>query len=633
MKRLLCIVLTLIMCLSLISCGEKPVEETTPTVPDITEEPITETETEEEQIPVFSEIIADGCFDPEYDYSANARYKVCYIRLRDTANEIFDKYLAHWCGKMNIEYTSVVLTSFDDDLYISKIETLIPQYDGFILEGHYSEIDIRCNELLDEAGCSYVSGLVSFYDNNGLKPILTYPCVSYHTEDFGTKAAEYLVDYYRENWSDVPVSKIGVMRFTINGNEYIENNEETFLKAIYEAAPELRDNVIDATFLHYDESGGSYSISQILEEKTQYSHWLCYGCFTGLADSICTALTDHGFADTSVVVGYGMSDTLFESWDSGAAMPERAAFTSSELLGAEHTVSALYAFMTGMSTPETIWSDWIDENDAGYGKRALPFYWITKENYRQFAEWIDLYAGANFYSYDVQGITAETYSARTTLPDTYKRETPNFETFTIDDCEVISIDHQLGYNSVFRYRSIRDVSFTSPTVIIGKVVSVRYTDSVIEYERYYAPYTIYDIEITDSVRGGLAVGSVVSVTEYGGYLTAAAYNHNLSQKIVNDGLERYSDGCVVEWGYMGGIPPLKESDEVLLFLRQSEIDPNAFEVLGSWMGMYHIEDGTVWRYIEADEIFTFGTVEEAKKEIENFPFDIEVYRKRFGYDD
>ena len=324
MKRLLCIILAVIIGLSVMSCGEKPVQEEP--IQHEQEQQTSEETADVETTPVFSEIIADGCFDPDYDYSANPRYKVCYIRLRDIVNEMFDKYLAHWCGKMNIEYASVVLTSFDDDLYISKIEALIPQYDGFVLEGYYSEIDIRCNEVLDEAGCSYISGLVSFYDNSGLKPVLMYPCVSYHTEDFGTKAAEYLVEYYRKNWSDVPVSEIGVMRFTFGGNNYIAKNEKTFLKAFYQAAPELSDNVIDATFLYNDESGGSYSISQILDEKTQYSHWLCYGCFTALADSICTALTDHGFADTSVVVGYGMPNTLLESWDEGVPMPERAAF-------------------------------------------------------------------------------------------------------------------------------------------------------------------------------------------------------------------------------------------------------------------------------------------------------------------
>jgi len=77
MKRMLCIILALIMCLSLLSCGEKPVQdETTPPVQDVTDDPVTDTQTEtkeEEEPPVDPKTIwngtlthgGEGFYDPD----------------------------------------------------------------------------------------------------------------------------------------------------------------------------------------------------------------------------------------------------------------------------------------------------------------------------------------------------------------------------------------------------------------------------------------------------------------------------------------------------------------------------------------------------------------------------------------
>jgi len=69
MKRLLCIILAVIIGLSVMSCGEKPVQEEP--IQHEQEQQTSEETADVETTPVFSEIIADGCFDPDYDYSAN----------------------------------------------------------------------------------------------------------------------------------------------------------------------------------------------------------------------------------------------------------------------------------------------------------------------------------------------------------------------------------------------------------------------------------------------------------------------------------------------------------------------------------------------------------------------------------
>ena len=114
MKRVLSIILALIMCLALISCGKSE----TPAEPNetVTETPVTdetETDVEVEEEPLDPKTIWNGTlehrdevgfFNPDYDYSANPRYKVCFFADGPhTGLEEYDAVISHWCEKMNIE--------------------------------------------------------------------------------------------------------------------------------------------------------------------------------------------------------------------------------------------------------------------------------------------------------------------------------------------------------------------------------------------------------------------------------------------------------------------------------------------------------------------------------------------------
>ena len=97
----------------------------------------------------------------------------------------------------------------------------------------------------------------------------------------------------------------------------------------------------------------------------------------------------------------------------------------------------LWAFMSGQATPDTIYPEWVDVNDKGdvidengnvveehfIPKVLLPVQVITKDNYKQYLEWSDLYAygPGEKGDYDYEPVTdINMFPARMDPPESYK---------------------------------------------------------------------------------------------------------------------------------------------------------------------------------------------------------------------
>ena len=636
MKRIISIILALLMCLALVSCGKEETPAADETVSETPE--ITETETTDESASSDTSSEAHKIYDrpfitPDYgtywegyDYHSNPTFTLCYFVPdgREIAVKQFEKHIAQWCEVMNIEFAGIVEGGWDYEEYITNLENAANEYDAIIL--YYAIEPERVAEILDEAQCPWMS-VVEMRTGTLYDTPLLHPYINYDYTRIGKTAAEYLVQYDDENLTHIDRSRIGVLCISLSAAAKLKECGEQFYLTLGELDADLQSRYVEVDTSSTTLEGLPYTFVQnAKEDYPEIDHWLCYTVVMNDARDICNAAEEFGVSDMFTIITNGYDDELIESWDNGEETPWKAVMLSDNMLWAELLVGAVYDMWAGQIVAEDLWSEWIDGNDPGYGKHLLPVNLFDKDNYQEYFEWTDVYSGADNYDYDVYGVTRDSFESKAEVPKNYIKIPISIDTFTIDGCEVIDLGITQGYRGFFRYRSIRDISVTSPTVIAGKVLSVSYTDSVKD-GYYYEPYTIYEVEIIECIRGEFTRGTIVSVAEYGGYLRAEAYNHNLSQKY-ND-KERYNEGQVIDWGYMGGIPPLEAEDEVLLFLRQSDIDPDALEIIGSWMGTYHIEDGNVWRYIDPDKIFTFGTYEEAKAEMEKYPFDAEVYKKHF----
>ena len=307
MKRLLCITLALIMCLSLISCGKSDVQEEPPadeTVNDVPEVKDEETEEKEEEPPVDPATIwngtlehrdEEGFYDPNYDYSANPRYKVCVFTDGIARSELYEAAIARWCDVMNIEFGGIINPNDLEGNDHDNLRELAREYDGIILTHDYGYTDI-----LNEEGCPWIFWMYESHGEEKLKA----PVVIHSFDGVGAVLAENAASYYEENLADVPVSQVGVMYVTFSASPVQYAMEAEFMEAINNIAPELAENV-----LVHDMAAGPVSTDRVtfdewynifLEENTQYTYWLC--CAIGdEVDDASAAFLRNGFEENAYI--------------------------------------------------------------------------------------------------------------------------------------------------------------------------------------------------------------------------------------------------------------------------------------------------------------------------------------------
>ena len=82
---------------------------------------------------------------------------------------------------------------------------------------------------------------------------------------------------------------------------------------------------------------------------------------------------------------------------------QTAIYTAQDMYS-EPIICALYAFMSGQATPETIWPDWKNPADGGtYAKLYLNSATLRHEDYQEYMEWVDSYTGMDNSNYEYNG--------------------------------------------------------------------------------------------------------------------------------------------------------------------------------------------------------------------------------------
>jgi ABC-type sugar transport system substrate-binding protein len=240
----------------------------------------------------------------------------------------------------------------------------------------------------------------------------------------GELQGERLVQYYKENWSDVPLSEVGFI--SIDFSVVPPIHERTVgAKTSWLAGGGSEDNflVADCVTGNMDMDTANSLVSSLVSTNGQYTHWLIAGSVDDLALGAANALDSLGLDDVSCIVAVG-GPGLYNQWDSGTENAFKFVLATGNQLFGEPTMGALYAFLSGTATPDNIWPSWVDVNDHGgdghtYAKFLLPIYWVDHSNYKQYLEWSDAYGEVNDYNYEVTGITRDSFPARWTVPDYY----------------------------------------------------------------------------------------------------------------------------------------------------------------------------------------------------------------------
>jgi len=411
MKKVLAILLMLAMVFALVAaCGGNNDGGTTPTTPTA---PGTGGDTVDPGREFTGEI---GFFDPDYDYFANPRLRFAYLRIRnspiyaDLANSF-----AVWAEMANVDL-SIYDANDDDDLFISMLEMLVLQgYDGFLLDPEMVNYPAVVSVVRD-LGIPFMPGLGLPLDAQTGR--LTNPFVGFDFRFVGEQMGHWLVDYWRENWSHVPIENIGFMGVDWSHVYEISVRIDGALDVIREAIPDIEDRFFRPdTIVGTLNSATAYQVAGAVFGTTpEITHWLIVGTVDDFADGAVTAARDAGLEGQTVAIAMG-GPGLLAQWEAGIQNDFKAAFVSVGVIYAEPMFFGLHALVMGYATEETLWApEWINHsNNETYAYLMLPTIIIEHDTYQYYLMWVDLYTGLNVSDFPVTP-TIDMFSARIDPP-------------------------------------------------------------------------------------------------------------------------------------------------------------------------------------------------------------------------
>ncbi len=376
-----------------------------------------------------------GFYDPHYDYESEPRYKVQYIVMgsRNTFNEKFDEAFEHWTSKMNIDYGAIWYCEEDAETYINNITVFAEQgVDGFLINAH-AQMYPRIDELLEELGIPWMTfgSEPRDYEQEGA-PLL-HPNVSFDYYERGVQMAETLLELKDELWPDAPYEEIGfIFGEMVNNSPFNRFNQgayDTWIELTGLENNYFKYNYIEI-LIEFDSfySEVRWALKNNIEENPEIKYWLYAADMKEVASCAVSAFEELGVSNNACVASSnkGFDDEYLAAqlneWDEGKENIWYAMDYIPYTIYAEPIIGALYAFMSGQATPETIWPEWVNRSDCGgednsYASLIVPSYWIDCDNYQSILKWTDIYAGTdNFPHYPADGITPETYSARAKVP-------------------------------------------------------------------------------------------------------------------------------------------------------------------------------------------------------------------------
>lgn len=446
MKKLTAAIIAICMVLILVSCGESADvnEEKDGTGYQNTE--MADTETTDDSKRNDTGPAVPGYFDAEYDYASGESYKVGYLSMQnDFLTMEFDTAFGMWAPRLNIDYTNLwcpVSGSIDE--FLSGITTYADQgYDGLLLTPD-STVYNRVIEVCEENEMPFFPVLGQARDYTGDGRLLA-PGSGYDASDLGKAGFEQLIKWKEETYPETKWDKVGFISITWSIAPEVHQRTNIHEQMWAEMFPEFGTYdeqmsvnpkhffIADAASGNADQTTCQNLVTQIISSNSEYEVWLIAAAVDYYAMGANAAIENLGIVDSSCVIAIG-GGALREQFDNGIENAWRYAYCGPAGPFTEVPINALYAFMAGYATQETIYSEWVDPNDKGdifdengklveehnYAKVLLKSTWIDIDNYKEYHEWSDYYSfgeGDGLFNYDVTVTDRDLYSAYEPIPD------------------------------------------------------------------------------------------------------------------------------------------------------------------------------------------------------------------------
>jgi len=391
-----------------------------------------------------------GWFDPNFDYTAYPQYKIALIASsNDFLTLEFDRAFQDWAVRMNMNYTGLWFgTAGNDDEYLSGLQSYCQQdYDGLIIQPNLN-IYSRIKEILDEANMQWSGGIGQARSDNGIGPLI-HPTVGFINVEVGYKLMQYCLEWKEANYPDVPWEKVGVIQIDMGVSDEIMIRSQGSEIWWAQEHPEMGEYNVDREInpKNYwlldvmmgtgDQVTAMNMTTQVMSANPDIEVWLVPACVDFYAMGAAQAAENLGLTDRTEIVCNGGSQLPLQ-YDAGIENAWRSALYTAQPIYGEPMIAMLWAFMSGLATPETIYPEWVKWDDKGdikdasgnvieehnYANVLIPAFWITKDNYKSYLEWVDLYAyGAEsdgLYNYE-KVTDLNLFPARAEVPDNYKK--------------------------------------------------------------------------------------------------------------------------------------------------------------------------------------------------------------------
>ena len=442
MKKILALVLALMLVFSLCAC-DKGGGTTNPTsAPTAAPAPGGNDSQPAATGKAYPNCNADGSinldtiahYDAEYDYSKNPKFKVAYLVANSGPlyEQSADAY-EHWAPLFNMEWAGFISANGDSDMFLTNLQTAIDQgVKGFILDPDSTIFPAVVNLLNQYPDVCWMSQMSpprdgETGDNVPVGGNLINNYVGFDNTEAGRQVTRVLIDWKNRTYPDVPWSEVGFLMvdYTLSPPLHERNigSHEVWIEA-----GGLEENffVADTVSTGMTMQGGLDAIGPVVSSNSKIKYWLCNGMFDDMAQAAASIFDQQGLTETSCVADFGGS-ALQMQWDAGQQDAYRYAIFTAQNLYAEPIIGAVYAFLNGWATPDSIWPSWVKWDDHGtdghtYSQLRLPTEPLEYETYKHYLEWTDMYAHADAYPYSQDGISLDDFSPFVSeVPADYKQ--------------------------------------------------------------------------------------------------------------------------------------------------------------------------------------------------------------------
>ena len=372
-------------------------------------------------------------YDPNFDYSQIEKHRIIYITesAPDSSTDRIDSGLRHWSGLMNIQYDGVVTANGDVDLFLTLIQTQIDQgYEGLVLDPSGLMMEAVADVMAGNPDVSWMTFNMSARAYDSSVPddpgTLLHPFAGFDFIFNGQQSARGLLEWKESALPDVPWDRVGYI--VIQNAEFgvfnlIQAGSDQIMRE--SQIPNENHFIADVAALSGSMTDAAQQAVSNIITTHDFDVWLISCLIENYAQGAAVTTTTLGITDTACIISTSAS-ALIPQWQAGVETSWRLAWYTEPIMMVEPILGALYAFMNGWATPNTIWPSWVNINDCGEGRGGpyalflVPAIYFTKDNYAQYLKWTDVYSGRNDYpDFSGDGITRDSFDVEVPIPDYY----------------------------------------------------------------------------------------------------------------------------------------------------------------------------------------------------------------------